>query len=147
MSISNKAKAASQERLSKLANIASAAGSLGGAMDEETQALLKRSLEKILKEDAASEAAIIASRRAHLDSIREDAETVRRTQANCSHLKQDRTSTRLGGQRVGAPGQAQQIALVCSSCGKEYHFPVKEGQEAPPQHLIPEMDMIGGQLT
>jgi len=63
-------------------------------------------------------------------------------QAKCNHLKQD-NSTRLSGQRLSGTGQ---VSLVCKFCHKNYYWPpiLELGQEAPPRHLIPPGDEIGG---
>jgi hypothetical protein len=61
-------------------------------------------------------------------------------QRACNHLKQDDT-TRLAGQYLSGNGQ---LALVCMFCGKEFHLPPLAGQEAPPKHLMPSGDSIGG---
>ena len=81
--------------------------------------------------------------RLSLNSIAATAEAIAAKsgeQDRCPHLKQDNTS-RLTGQRLSGTGQ---IALVCTYCHKEFHMPPQEGQVAPPRHLIPSADIIGG---
>ena len=69
----------------------------------------------------------------------------RRKQAACNHLKLNNRDTRLRGQVVTGDreGRGKQLVLVCGFCGKSYHYPPKEGQEVPPQHLLPPADEIG----
>jgi len=111
-------------------------GETNDTLKELLNGLLGDMLERRKKEQALKQRRALSA----IQAAKEAEETQAREQANCNHLKQDDT-TRLHGQYLTGTGQ---LALVCSFCGKNYHLPALEGQEAPPRQLIPPMDQIGG---
>lgn len=120
--------------------LATAALSGAGATDNDLQQLVKQLLQDQLenrnKVKQREERLALNAARAAKDA----AEAKATEQSRCSHKRQDDTS-RLTGQYLTGTGQ---LCLVCMFCAKEFHLPPQEGQEAPPRHLIPSADVIGG---
>lgn len=119
-----------------------AQAALGNAtQDPETQQLLKmliqEKLEERNKEKQKRERLALSAAQAVKEKMAAD-EAERRS---CNHLKQDNRSTRLCGQKVTGTGQ---YALTCTWCGQMFHIPALKGQQEPPRHLVPSMDVVGG---
>jgi hypothetical protein len=112
----------------------------GGSMDPEIKDMLKilvgDALQKRQKERDRAEKQMLSAAQAS----KEYHEEQRRKQARCSHRNQMK-QTRLAGQRLTGTGQ---ISLVCQYCNKNFFLPPLEGQDAPPNELIPPVDEIGG---
>lgn len=126
--------------VSEIAALASLAG--GGALDDETKALLQEELREAalqrreereswnrFREASGKEHAVAKKARAAM-------------QAACRHRKEDET-TALAGQHM----QNGQTVLICQKCIKEFHHPPKEGQESPPMELVPKSVEIGGPIN
>jgi hypothetical protein len=124
--------------------LAVAALSQGGLDNPEIKALLAETLLGI--KERREKAAKMQERmdQQRLQTIAEMEAQKAQRQSGCSHLKQDGRSTRLAGQVTTGIAGKRQLVLVCQWCHKEYHTPPNAGQEAPPQHLIPPGDEIGG---
>jgi hypothetical protein len=109
-------------------------------MDPEIKDMLKilvgDALQKRQKERDRAEKQMLSAAQAS----KEYHEEQRRKQARCSHRNQMK-QTRLAGQRLTGTGQ---ISLVCQYCNKNFFLPPLEGQDAPPNELIPPVDEIGG---
>lgn len=120
--------------------LATAALQNGGATNEQLQSLLSQLLQDQIearnKDKQRRERLALNAIQATKDA--KAAKTLE--QARCAHKRQDDTP-RLTGQYITGTGQ---LALVCLFCQKEFHLPPLEGQEAPPRHLLPSADIIGG---
>ena len=119
-----------------------------GANDELMNELRSALLRKLRKDSDKEDKALEKKKRqalANAQSAEEERLERKRKQALCTHLKQDGRSTRLRGQVVTGDreGRGRQLVLVCGYCGKPFHYPPQEGQEAPPQALVPPADEIG----
>lgn len=126
-----------------LAQIATVAAAQTGAPTPELSALIALLTKKLSAEISEEEQKLAQARAAQLanaNTLAEAQKVQENIQANCTHTKPGTNRTALAGQKTHR-GHA---VFVCQYCWKPFSDPPQRPQEKIPQHLYPDMSLVGG---
>lgn len=128
---------------SQLAQTVVMANQNAGGANPGMDALIKLLTKKLAAEQEAEDAALAqaqAARRANAEALMEGQRQIEATQANCTHTKPGTNRTALAGQKT----HRGYMVMVCQYCGKPFSEPPQRPEEKIPQHLYPDMSLVGG---
>tara|TARA_R110000868_G_scaffold153995_1_gene379981 strand:+ start:1183 stop:1602 length:420 start_codon:yes stop_codon:yes gene_type:complete len=127
------------QSLAQTVVMSGAGGQSNPSMDALIQLLTRKlSAEQDAEDLATSQAK--AAQKANADSLMQAQKVLEAQQANCTHTKPGTNRTALAGQKT----HRNFAVFVCQYCAKPFSEPPQRPIEKIPQHLFPDMSLVGG---